>query len=214
MGGQDERLGNPEGGAKPPRKGRLSRAEEATRKAAQLPDAESSERMETELDMAEQDGPLTGEDWDDEDDAVIELFLDSLNQSVLPRLPEIPGYHICWLTTSNPKDTVEWRQRLGYTVLRYSDFPDMPVIGGLKGDTDPSGVIKINEMVAAKIPLRRYNKLMLAVGHTLPLNEEQKLRGDLEQMAEDARSRGARVMVGDGNRDIVQDRAKPPVFAS
>ena len=35
----------------------------------------------------------------------LDMFRMSLHQSALPDLPEIPGYHVCWLTTANPRDS-------------------------------------------------------------------------------------------------------------
>lgn len=202
---QDERLGMAEGGAEAPRRGRRTKAEEAAIRAAQLSDDMLDERDGAD-DMVEEDEGVGAENF--EDDALLDVFLDSLNQTVLPRLPEIPGYHVCWLTTSNPRDSVDWRLRVGYTLLRYKDFPGMTEIGGLKGDTNPDDKIQINEMIAAKIPARLYNKLMLAVHHQLPLNEEVKLRSRVEEMGQAAESQGGRLVVGDGTRDIVQRGTK------
>ncbi|HET8730778.1 MAG TPA: hypothetical protein VFM34_06680, partial [Moraxellaceae bacterium] len=40
-----------------------------------------------------------------EDDR-LEMFRQQLFNDALPDLPEIPGYHLCWLTTTNPRDSI------------------------------------------------------------------------------------------------------------
>lgn len=207
MSDQDERLGTSEDAPQAARRGRSPRnAQMGATRAALSPDELSDERMDAATDM--NDG-FEGDDQEEQsDDDLLDIFLDSLNQTVLPALPEIPGYHLCWLTTSNPRDSLQWRQRVGYSLLKYSDFPGMSEIGGLTGTGNPTGLIQVNEMIAAKIPLRLYNRLMAAVHHRLPLVEEQKLQANVEQMADAAERHGARIIEGDGTRQIVQ-RAKP-----
>lgn len=214
---QEERLGQEEGASEATRRrGRPPRQHpemDAGAQAGLSPDELLDTRMETEADMSEgfDDGIA-----DLEDEKFLEVFLDSLNQTVLPRLPDLPGHHVCWLSTTNARDSIEWRQRVGYRLLRYSDFSDLTSLGGVNvSEAKPDDLIRINEMVAAKIPTRLYQKLMAAVHHHLPLQEEQKLHARLQEMADQAQRSGARLEAGDGTRDIVQaGRGQGPVFAA
>jgi hypothetical protein len=46
-----------------------------------------------------------------EDDR-LEMFRNQLFNDALPDLPDIPGYHVCWLTTTNSRDPIHRRTQL------------------------------------------------------------------------------------------------------
>lgn len=141
----------------------------------------------------------------------LELFLETQHQTVLPNLPPMDGFHVCWLTTSNPRDSIQWRQSIGYELLTVEQCPQWRGIPGQIGGLH--GCVCINEMVAARIPISLYNKLMKMVGHYLPLKEEEKLRANTQLLAQRARDRQIQVQEGDGTADIVQRAERPiPVF--
>lgn len=198
MTGAEERLGEADGEDAPRRPARGGRPPRGLARG-QLAD----ERAAAEREAAERDFT---EERELSDDERLEMFLASHYQSVLPDLPPIPGYHVCWLTTSNPRDSLQWRIRMGYSLLRVEDVPGWDGIGVKAGNVD--GVVGINEMVAAKIPLRLYNMLMKAVHHSLPLAEEEKLRASVGRLKEEAQSYGSLIEEGDGTANVVQ-RAKP-----
>ena len=52
------------------------------------------------------------------DDDRVEMFRSQFFQDALPDLPKIPGYHTCWLTTTNPRDSIQMRIRLGYEPIK------------------------------------------------------------------------------------------------
>jgi hypothetical protein len=143
------------------------------------------------------------------DDEFLAAFMDSLDQSVLPNLPKMPGYHVCWLTTSNPRDTVPNRLRMGYELITDRMVPGFE--GASPKSANYPGVLTVNEMLAARIPLRLYNRMMEYVHHDMPLSEEEKLRAKVESIKESGARDGARVLEGDGMSEIVQ-RAKPMPF--
>src|SRR5688572_24268195 len=57
------------------------------------------------------------------DDERLELFRMAMFQNQLPSLPALPGWHLCWLTTANPRDSIQGRLRLGYQLLRPEEVP-------------------------------------------------------------------------------------------
>ena len=59
-----------------------------------------------------------------EDDR-LEMFRNQLFNDALPDLPEIPGYHQCWLTTTNPRDPIHRRMQLGYEPIKPEEVPGM-----------------------------------------------------------------------------------------
>jgi hypothetical protein len=190
MSGNDERMGAADDGKSAGGRGTRGRAQVDPRLLA---DREAAERDFTE-------------DRDLSEDERLELFRESLVQSVLPDLPRMPGFHTCWLTTSNPRDSIQWRIRIGYELVKVQDCPGWDGVTVAAGDY--AGVIAVNEMVAARIPLGLYNRYMREVHHTLPLKEEEKLRSQIDEFAGAAERRGSRVIEGDGTAELVQ-RAKP-----
>lgn len=166
-------------------------------------DRMSEERGQQEREISE-DREMT-------EDERLELFLDTQHQTVLPNLPVMDGFHVCWLTTSNPRDTIPYRRSIGYQLLRLEDCPGYQ--GYQAQDPRYADYITVNEMVAARIPLNLYNRMMFEVGHRQPLAEEEKLRSSTEDLARGARRRNIQVEEGDGTAEIVQ-RAEPmPVFS-
>jgi hypothetical protein len=145
-----------------------------------------------------------------DDSEYLERFMDSLDQSVLPNLPKMSDYHVCWLTTTNPRDTIENRLRMGYELITLDMVP------GFEGASPKSGgpysnVLSVNEMLAARIPVRLFERMMRHVHHDMPLSEEEKLRAKVDSLKETAESHGAKLQEGDGMAGIVQ-RAKPVPF--
>ena len=165
-----------------------------------------------ESDAAERD--LEERELDDEreltDDDRFAMFQDSVMDSVLPALPSMPGFHVCWLTTTNPRDTIIQRQRLGYKLIYARDVTGWQGIA--MKDGAHAGVISVNEMVAAKLPIGLYNRYMREVHHTRPLSEEEKIRISVDQLREDAMAAGGRLQEGDGMSRVVQRAPAPQSF--
>jgi len=107
------------------------------------------------------------------DDDRIEMFRNAFYQHALPDLPEIPGYHVCWLTTTNPRDSVQSRMRLGYEVVKPEEVPGWEYATLKTGEY--AGCIGVNEMIAAKLPDRLYYRLMREAHHDAPLREQERV---------------------------------------
>ncbi len=175
------------------------------RPVREAPQDVPDERVAGERDYEDRETTMDRELSDDER---LELFRDSLFQSVLPDLPSMPGYHVCWLTTSNGRDTITRRKQLGYELLRHEDVPGW--VGGGQGG-EFAGCIMVNEMVAARIKLSLYNRFMRVVHDELPRGEEEKLRAQIERV----REKGMLVEEGDGTAVEIATRAEPmPDFLS
>jgi hypothetical protein len=145
----------------------------------------------------------------------LDEFRQSLYQSVLPNLPKIKGYHVIWLTTTNPADSIAARMRLGYEPIKPSEVPGYETLSLKTGEY--AGCIGVNEMVAFKLPLRLFQLYMEEAHHTQPLLEEQKLEDAVEAVREQAMmtasSRRARKSIKvereEGTEDIISDRPAP-----
>ena len=137
----------------------------------------------------------------------LEMFRNSLFQSALPPIPAIPGYHICWLTTTDPRNTIEANRRLGYEPIRPEECPGFELVTTKTGEY--AGCIGVNEMIAFKLPNELYEMYMNEAHHEQPLAEEEKLKSVLEVIAQEARDKGADVELGDGTAALGKAPARP-----
>lgn len=143
------------------------------------------------------------------DEQRLDEFRKSFFQSVLPDLPPISGYHVCWLTTTNPRDSIAGRVRLGYEPVKVADVPGWEH-ASLKGG-EWQGCIGVNEMIAFKLPMSLYEAYMREAHHTQPLYEEEKLSSVLDTIREEAAanaksgSRGIKFEVEEGMAELGQD---------
>jgi hypothetical protein len=139
------------------------------------------------------------------DDERVEMFRQQFHQSSLPDLPQIPGWHCCWLTTTNNRDSIHMRMRLGYEPLKPEDVPGWDYVTLKTGEYQ--GFIGVNEMLAFKLPMSLYEKYMQEAHHDAPLREEEKLSDTAEFMEQQARASNSRLDMGDGMKEVGQKRA-------
>jgi len=144
------------------------------------------------------------------DEERVAIFMSPNNQSALPNLPEIPGFHTCWLTTSSKSDTVASRLRQGYTLIRAKELgPEFRAMGVSNGDF--AGCVMINEMIAAKLPNRLFQKMMAEAHHEAPLFQEETIRTKIDAAANLLEDRGSRLIEGDAMLDLAK-RIPAPAF--
>lgn len=148
----------------------------------------------------------------------VDMLKRSLFQAALPDLPKIPGYHVCWLTTQNPRDPVHGRLRLGYTLLKAEDVPEFATLAQKGGDY--AGCIMVNEMIAAKLPIHLYEAFMRECHYDAPTQQEEAIYNDAmavsEQAAQAAR-RGGRMkapIIEQGVEDMAYTDREPPDFSA
>lgn len=163
-------------------------------------------RIEAERERDERD---QSEDRELTDAERVELFRDGMQQSILPDLPNFPGYHSFWATVSNPRDTIQRRRRLGYELVRVEEFPGWEDTGILAGGV--TGVVNVNEMVAMRLPMRLYQLYMQEAHHHAPLREEESIVRILEDMKAEAGADLVREQ-GDGMATLVQRTGRTPRF--
>ena len=145
------------------------------------------------------------------EDERLEMFRMHLYNDALPDIPEIPGYHVCWLTTTNKGDTIQHRLRLGYELIRAGDVPGMELVTQKTGEY--AGCVAINEMIAAKLPISLYYRYMQEAHHDAPLREEDKLAETAEIMRQQAEHSGGRLLEGDGMSELRQNTPRKGIFA-
>ena len=139
------------------------------------------------------------------------MWKDEWTQSALPNVPETPGWHLCWLSTTNSYDSIDKRIRLGYVPVKADELPEMRNNRVKAGEHE--GFISCNEMLLYKIPMDMYQEVMAHFHHEAPLEEANKIKLQAEQnVGRDSRGRSLGQIEGEGLNDI--DKPIPaPHFA-
>jgi hypothetical protein len=164
---------------------------------------------ETRADRRAQERAIT-ENRELSDSERREAYRKALYQTHLPDLPPIKGYHVCWLTTTNPKDSIPGRLRLGYELIKASEIPGFEYANVKTGEY--AGYIGVNEMLAAKIPLHLYEDFMTISHHEQPLEEEGAIIAEVMKQQEETRGLVGSVQLFGGTAQLGKGPA-PPRFA-
>lgn len=152
------------------------------------------------------DRPVT-ENRDVTDQDRLDMFRMQHFQHVLPDLPQLPGYHVCWLTTTNNSDSLMSRMRLGYEPLLPEDIPGLEF--QFAQSAENPGWISLNEMVAAKIRYNLYAGFMKHAHHDEPNSEEAKIAQVGDRIRADSNGVTAARDVGDGMEEMRLAKAAP-----
>lgn len=103
-------------------------------------------------------------------------------QNILPTPPEIPGYKLIWLSTTNEVDPIPERMRRGYEAVKLTDMPEYDSYSSwVIKSGQYEGFIGIREMILFKIPVDYWKEDMQYLHHEAPLEEEQHIRERVEQ---------------------------------
>ena len=139
------------------------------------------------------------------------MWSDEWTQSALPKVPDIPGWHLCWLSTTNGYDSIDKRMRLGYVSVKADEirgFDNYRVKAG-----EDVGFIACNEMRLYKLPIEVYQEVMTQMHHDAPNEESDKVQIQVEQLQgnRDSTGRSLGSVEGEGfgklNRNV-----QTPVF--
>jgi len=139
------------------------------------------------------------------------MWSDEWTQSALPKLPEIKGWHLCWLSTTNSYDSLDKRIRLGYVPVRADEFPNFDNYRVKAGEH--VGFIACNEMILHKIPQELYQDIMLQMHHEAPMEEADKIKVQVEQLQgnRDSSGKSLGMVEGEGYGQFDQS-VRTPVF--
>lgn len=161
--------------------------------------AKRASQGEARADRSVSDRPTT-EDREATDATRLDEKLSILRDvnTKLPTPPEIPGYKLCWLTTTNQSDPLEHRFRLGYTLVNPSELPGFAMSSQQSG-SGTSDRITVNEMVLAKIEKDLWVKYMTHLHHDLPREMADNLKNSV-RIEEDGRGRKMAFTGGEFNR--------------
>lgn len=139
------------------------------------------------------------------------MFSDEWTQNALPKVPDIPGWHLCWLSTTNGYDSIDKRMRMGYVPVRSDELPGFENYRVKAGED--VGFIACNEMRLYKLPMEHFQDHMLHMHHDMPLEEADKVRLQAENLqgARDSQGKSLGKVEGEGFGELDRN-VQPPVF--
>jgi hypothetical protein len=126
------------------------------------------------------------------------MFRDEFLQEALPKAPDIPGFHTCWLSTTHQYDPIHRRMRIGYVPVKADEVPGFENFRVKAGELE--GFVACNEMVLYKLPMDIYLDYMAEVHHYAPMDEQEKIRVQQDSLLNARDSNGKRLgeIEGDG----------------
>ena len=141
------------------------------------------------------------------------MWSEEWTQSALPKLPEMSGWHLCWLSTTNSYDSIDKRMRLGYVPVKSEELPgyeDYRVKSG-----EHVGYVSCNEMLLFKLPMDIYQEIMVYQHHDRPREESEKIRVQVESLQgqRDSNGRSLVQVEGEGIGSIEKQPNRTPVFS-
>ena len=132
------------------------------------------------------------------------------SQEVLPSPPPVPGWHFCWLSTTNASDPIYKRVQKGYEPVKASEIKGFAQYSVEQGEFE--GCVACNEMILFKIPEEIYQDIMKYFHYEKPLEDEQMLRDNATNQLEGKDSNGRDLGQVDGF-DSLARTVRTPHFA-
>ena len=139
------------------------------------------------------------------------MWSDEWTQSALPKTPVIPGWHLCWLSTTNSYDSIDKRMRLGYVPVTADELPGFDSYRVKAGEH--VGHISCNEMLLFKLPMEIYQDVMAQMHYEAPRDEVERILSQAESAsAKDSSGRRLVQMEAGMDRSDHQQPNRAPVF--
>lgn len=138
------------------------------------------------------------------------MFRSEWLQEALPTPPEIPGFHLCWLSSTNQYDPIHKRLRMGYTPVKAEELPGFENFRVKAGEHE--GFVACNEMILYKMPEEIYQEIMMEMHHNAPLDEQEKIKVQQDQLLSAKDSNGKRLGAVEGDGMNFDQTAQAPQF--
>ena len=137
-----------------------------------------------------------------------EAFRDKWQNSALPDLPAgiIPGFHLCWLSTTNNYDSIDKRVALGYEPVKASDLGKGFEGLGKMSSGKFEGCVSCNEMVLFKLPEEIYQEVMRMLHLEDPLEHQRNITANVRSSAQEGK--GGRSILEGGVLEMEKEAAK------
>ena len=139
----------------------------------------------------------------------LEQFRDQWANSALPEIPKdaVPGYHLCWLSTTNTYDTIDKRIALGYEPVKAFELGAGFEALGKMNSGKFEGCVSCNEMILFKIPSDLYQEAMKLMHYEMPLEHQQNITAQLRGAAEN--DKGGRSLLEGGMLEMEKTQINP-----
>ena len=138
----------------------------------------------------------------------IDAFRDKWQNSALPDLPKdaIPGFHLCWLSTTNQYDSIDKRLALGYEPVKASELGKGFESLGKMSSGKFEGCVSCNEMVLFKIPEEIYQEVMRMLHLEDPLEHQRNITASVRSNSQEGK--GGRSILEGGILEMEKETAK------
>ena len=138
----------------------------------------------------------------------IEAFRDKWANNALPDIPEgtIPGFHLCWLSTTNNYDSIDKRMALGYEPVKAAELGKGFETLGKMSSGKFEGCVSCNEMVLFKIPEEIYQEVMRMLHLEDPLEHQRNITAQVRGAAETGK--GGRSLLEGGLLEMEKETTK------
>jgi len=137
-----------------------------------------------------------------------EAFRDKWQNSALPDMPEniIPGFHLCWLSTTNNYDSIDKRMALGYEPVKASELGKGFEGLGKMSSGKFEGCVSCNEMVLFKLPEEIYQEVMRMMHLEDPLEHQRNITDQVRSTAQEGK--GGRSILEGGVLEMEKEAAR------
>ena len=128
----------------------------------------------------------------------LDAFRDKWANSALPDMPggTIPGYHLCWLSTTNTYDSIDKRMALGYEPVKAAELGNGFGSLGKMSSGKFEGCVSCNEMILFKLPEDVYQEVMRMLHLEDPLEHQRNITAQVRETADS--KRGGRSLLEGG----------------
>ena len=138
----------------------------------------------------------------------IEAFRDKWANNALPDIPEgtIPGFHLCWLSTTNNYDSIDKRMALGYEPVKAGELGKGFEALGKMSSGKFEGCVSCNEMVLFKLPEEIYQEVMRMMHLEDPLEHQRNITASVRSTSQEGK--GGRSILEGGILEMEKETAK------
>jgi len=137
-----------------------------------------------------------------------EAFRDRWQNNALPDIPGgvIPGFHLCWLSTTNNYDSIDKRMALGYEPVKAAELGKGFETLGKMSSGKFEGCVSCNEMVLFKLPEELYQEAMRLMHLEDPLEYQRNITASVRNTAQEGK--GGRSILEGGVLEMEKEAAR------
>ena len=138
----------------------------------------------------------------------LEAFRDKWANSALPEISKdaIPGFHLCWLSTTNQYDSIDKRLALGYEPVKAAELGKGFEALGKMSSGKFEGCVSCNEMVLFKLPEEIYQEVMRMLHLEDPLEHQRNITAAVRSSSQEGK--GGRSILEGGILEMEKEAAK------